>query len=312
MAALSAPKSSKSKKAKAQVRRVRKHLALLEDRMRAAERNVARRQLTLLRVLRSLSPLANPTQRVQYRLAAARDWYARAMTQLDQQAALAYVQGPFTGLGGVTQVSSQPAPAAPPATPGQTLAARRQTLGATFRAEQVALAALATARQQVQALVKKLHHKLTAQEIAAASLCPGIGVPVTYGRWATKFLPAIGAPVSQNNLIVMVAWQSAEGTTASWNPLATTYSMPGASGFNSVGVQNFASLAQGIQAIAMTLKSAGHGYQAIVSDLQASAAPMVTATAINASDWCHGCAGGQYVLDLIPVVEQYFQAYSSR
>ena len=47
-------------------------------------------------------------------------------------------------------------------------------------------------------------------------------------------------------------------------------------------------------------------------NLQASADPFVTADAINASDWCYGCAGGQYVLDLVPIVEQYFTQFSSR
>ena len=98
---------------------------------------------------------------------------------------------------------------------------------------------------------------------------------------------------------------------ASWNPLATTYDMPGATDFNSVGVKNYVSLAQGIEAIVFTLEAPNHGYETILSDLRASADPMVTAGAINASDWCHGCAGGQYVLDLVPVVDQYFAKFAS-
>src|SRR5205823_14688638 len=123
------------------------------------------------------------------------------------------------------------------------------------------------------------------------SMGPGGGMPITYGQWAEKFLPAISAPVSQNNLVAMVAWQSAEGTMASWNPLATTYDMPGATDFNSVGVKNYTSVAQGVQAVVRTLENPGHGYEAIVGNLQAAADPMVTAGAINASDWCHGCSG---------------------
>jgi hypothetical protein len=37
---------------------------------------------------------------------------------------------------------------------------------------------------------------------------------------------------------------------------------------------------------------------------------MTTAKAINASMWCSGCANGQYVVDLIPSVEQYYDSYA--
>jgi hypothetical protein len=188
---------------------------------------------------------------------------------------------------------------------------QRQALNAAFAAQQAALSSLASTRLKVLAAVQKLHSRLTPKEIASANACTGAGVPITYGRWAGRFLKAIGAPVSQNNLVAMVAWQSAEGTMASWNPLATTYSMPGATAFNSVGVRNYTSLEQGIQAIVFTLQSPGHGYENILADLRASADPAVTAGAINASDWCSGCAGGQYVLDLIPTVQQYFGQFAA-
>jgi hypothetical protein len=156
--------------------------------------------------------------------------------------------------------------------------------------------------------VGSLRAKLHLQTVLAR----GGGMPVTYGQWAARFLKALGTPVSHSNLVVMVAWQSAEGTDASWNPLATTYDMPGATMFNSVGVKNYPSLGAGIQATIGTLQGSSHGYEAIVSHLRASSDPMVTGGAINASDWCHGCAGGQYVIELIPVVEKYYENYANR
>jgi hypothetical protein len=194
----------------------------------------------------------------------------------------------------------------------RTLDDQRQALDQRFAAQQSALASLATTRGAVQARIKKLRHQLSSKEFAAASRCFGFGMPISYGRWAEKFLPAIAAPASRNNLVVMVAWQAAEGTMASWNPLATTYSMPGATSFNSIGVKNYRSLTQGIRAIALTLQTTGYGYEFVIADLQASSDPMVTATAINASYWCHGCAAGQYVIQLVPAVEQYFAEFSSR
>jgi hypothetical protein len=108
----------------------------------------------------------------------------------------------------------------------------------------------------------------------------------------------------------MVAWQTAEYTQARWNPLATTYPMPGSTVFNSAGVRNYASLSQGLEATRLTLRSAGYGYGAILSDLAASADPLTTAQAINASSWCHGCANGRYVVGLVPAVEAYYSRYA--
>ena len=45
-----------------------------------------------------------------------------------------------------------------------------------------------------------------------------------------------------------------------------------------------------------------HGYGPIVQDLRACADPMATAKTINASDWCRGCSGGEYVTGVVPRV----------
>jgi hypothetical protein len=36
----------------------------------------------------------------------------------------------------------------------------------------------------------------------------------------------------------------------------------------------------------------------------------VTAQAINASNWCRGCAGGAYVTGLLPAVESDYRTYA--
>jgi hypothetical protein len=127
---------------------------------------------------------------------------------------------------------------------------------------------------------------------------------VTYPQWAALFLPRIGAPVCGNNLVAVVAWQAQEGTQAAWNPLATTQGMPGASQFNGVGVKNYASLEQGLQATALTLWRGrnSYGYGPVVQGLRACAPPMWTAQAIQASLWCRNCAGGHYLTAIVPAV----------
>ncbi len=109
----------------------------------------------------------------------------------------------------------------------------------------------------------------------------------------------------------MVAWQYSEFTQAEWNPLADTLAMPGSTTFNSVGVQNYASLDQGLQATRYTLVNGPWlGYGAILSELAACADPMTTARAINASMWCRSCAGGEYVVNDVPKVEANYDLYA--
>lgn len=133
---------------------------------------------------------------------------------------------------------------------------------------------------------------------------------IGYGAWASAFLTALGAPTSRGNLVAVVAWEAAEGTLATWNPLATTYFMPGATVYNSHGVKNYTSKEQGIEASVLTLKRPGHGYEAIVASLRAGAEAMETGRAINRSDWCGGCASGTYVLGFIPAVEENYGRYA--
>jgi peptidoglycan hydrolase CwlO-like protein len=192
----------------------------------------------------------------------------------------------------------------------RTLSAEEASLAQSFAQEQSQLASLARARVDAASLVRRLHKRLRAEQLAAARSALSGGTPLTFGGWASAFLSAAGYPVSRNNMVVMVAWQTAEYTDARWNPLATTYSMPGSSSFNSVGVQNYGSLAEGIQATIATLRASGYGYEAILSDLASSVDPYTTAGAINASSWCRGCAGGTYVVGLISAVESYYSHYA--
>jgi peptidoglycan hydrolase CwlO-like protein len=280
------------------------------------------------------------------RLSDAQAQYDQYRTAIDERAAQAYMQGPFAAVdalltsGSVSELGDRLQFESAIAQHDGSLAAQadtsraelqravdaqqklldqrsalvrrsathQQQLALTFGAEQAALKQLASARKEALRLVNSLQAKLHLQAVIAR----GGGMPITYGQWAAKFLSALGAPVSRRNLVVMVAWESAEGTDASWNPLATTYDIAGATMFNSVGVKNYPSLAVGIQATIGTLQGTSHGYEHIVAGLMASKDPMVTGGAINASDWCYGCSGGQYVIELIPVVEKYYSKYANR
>jgi len=133
-----------------------------------------------------------------------------------------------------------------------------------------------------------------------------------YGQWAGVFLDEMGAPACRDNLVVMVAWQLNEGTTADWNPLATTYYMPGSTSFNSFGVRNYASLASGLEASRLTLQegSESYLYGPIIDALRGCSSAMTTAKAINRSSWCSGCTYGAYVTGLVDRVAADYDFYS--
>jgi hypothetical protein len=138
--------------------------------------------------------------------------------------------------------------------------------------------------------------------------------PVTYGSWARAFLAGVSAPACSENLAVVVTWETSESTDAAFNPLATTHDMEGATDFNSVGVKNYRSLRQGLDASRDTLQGGAesYGYAAILSSLQACASADATASAINASAWCRGCAGGTYLTGLLPIVRADYASHAAR
>lgn len=178
-----------------------------------------------------------------------------------------------------------------------------------FARQMAVMAELAQFRAEALHLVDEIAGRIANGEVDSLRRVAGRGMTVSYGAWAQSFLTALGAPASRGNMVAVIAWEAAEGTMATWNPLATTISMPGNTVYNSHGVKNYRSKEQGIEATIMTLRRPGHGYDSIVASLRAGAEAMETSRAINRSDWCRGCAGGTYVVGFIPAVERYYDRY---
>ena len=191
------------------------------------------------------------------------------------------------------------------------LAAARTSKARAVAAQQAVLADLERTKSEIVGLIARLHKQLRAEALAAVGTAFQGQGHAAYGAWAGLFLRAVGAPGCQANLTTLVAWQYSEFTQAAWNPLADTLAMSGSTAFNSVGVQNYVSLDQGLQATRFTLANGpAFGYGTILSDLVGCADPMSTARAINASLWCRGCAGGAYVVNDIPKVEANYDLYA--
>jgi hypothetical protein len=120
---------------------------------------------------------------------------------------------------------------------------------------------------------------------AAASTTQNVTTPGTpQGQgFAQDLLGMLGLPVTQQNVAAIDAWHQAEGGNAKFNPLNTTQGASGASNYNSVGVKNYTSYQQGLQATAQTLQN-GH-YRNILAALQAGNNAGAVANAVASSPW---------------------------
>lgn len=102
--------------------------------------------------------------------------------------------------------------------------------------------------------------------------------------WARDFLTKLQMPITSENVRAIVAWERAEGTAAHFNPLATTQSgFSGETRFNSVGVKNYATYQDGIDANAHALTNGR--YQNVLDALRAGNDAKAVAQAIADSPW---------------------------
>jgi murein DD-endopeptidase MepM/ murein hydrolase activator NlpD len=108
--------------------------------------------------------------------------------------------------------------------------------------------------------------------------------------FAVALLNAIGAPVTSQNLLAIVSWETAEGggfgNRAQFNPLNTTLQMPGSHPINAVGVQAYTSSSQGLTATVNTLR--GGAYRGIIAALRAGNSAQAVERAVAASPWGTG------------------------
>lgn len=184
-----------------------------------------------------------------------------------------------------------------------------RTLGRLFQASG-SLEALVARRTEVQ---RRIDGLLVASRVTDSGATPPPGATrLPYGAWAGALLRSTGLQDCRENRAVLVAWQVAESTDATWNPLATTKDAPGATRFNAAGVKDYPTMEVGLRATAETLWGGyyRYGYGWIVYDLAVCAPAATTAAAIRDSAWCHGCAGGTYVTGVLSRVEANYDAFA--
>lgn len=194
----------------------------------------------------------------------------------------------------------------------QALTEQRASLKEATLQREEAVAQLEKTKNNLVNLMLQWRKQLKAEDIASLQHAFQGAKSLPYGDWANLFVSEIGAPDCKDNLVALVAWQLNEGTDADWNPLATTYYMPGSTSFNSYSVRNYASLADGLNATRLTLQkgAASYLYQPVLANLRRCSPAKKTAEAINASAWCRGCTYGRYVTGLIDRVAANYSAYA--
>jgi hypothetical protein len=107
--------------------------------------------------------------------------------------------------------------------------------------------------------------------------------------FAVDVLTGLGMPVTTSNIQAIMAWSTAEskpGRGAAFNPMNTTQPAKGATNFNTVGVKNFTSYQQGVQATVQTLRN-GH-YGPILNAFKKGNDAFAVASAVAASPWGTG------------------------
>ncbi len=138
-----------------------------------------------------------------------------------------------------------------------------------------------------------------AQGVSGAPTTTDPSVPTSSGKlnrsgvdsvgWARDFLTKLGMPITSENVRAVSAWEQAEGTKASFNPLATTQGgFTGETRFNSVGVKNYVTYQDGIDANVHALTNGR--YANILAALRAGNDANAVAQAIKDSPW--GTGGG--------------------
>jgi len=176
------------------------------------------------------------------------------------------------------------------------IAQQKQQLGASLTQNKAALG-------NANADVKRVAKEIVAERAAAAAAMAAAGggsrpaVPLTgilaaytQQTWARALLENLGVPVSDANVSAVFSWEMAEGghwyNAATFNPLNTTMSEPGATSMNSVGVKSYTSWEQGFTATISTMFNGN--YAGIIAALERGDDAQAVANAVAASPWGTG------------------------
>lgn len=100
---------------------------------------------------------------------------------------------------------------------------------------------------------------ITSAPAAAAAGPADVAAPVSDPNFASAVLSGIGAPATAANVSSIESWIGREGGGGANNLLNTTYPLGGSTSFNGIGVQNYPTYADGVDATVRTLENGAYG-----------------------------------------------------
>lgn len=121
--------------------------------------------------------------------------------------------------------------------------------------------------------------------IALALATPGSVEAISRGNFSNGVTKRVEAEITLHTRRALMAENQAEGVAAANNAYNTTQTMPFSTDFNFVGVQNYRTGKEGIEATVKTLHYKDHGYGQIIHALRINAPAIKIVRAFGRSDW---------------------------
>lgn len=116
-------------------------------------------------------------------------------------------------------------------------------------------------------------------------------------NWIVRLCALLAIPYTIKASALFTAWGKAEGGTAEFNPLNTTYGLSGVTLYNTDGVRNYPHPVAGLCATALTLILPA--YVGILSDLQAGEKTAVQIVTDNATEFDTWGTGSKLILEVL-------------
>lgn len=140
---------------------------------------------------------------------------------------------------------------------------------------------------------------MVAGGVLQKNLAGAAGFAGSVPDWQKQFLNDINAPITPQNVTFLSAWNQAEGKGSLGynNPFNTTLQQPGSSPINSVGVQSYPNMQEGVMADAKALMENHPGYATLLNALRTgNIDPAVMGQDLSQTPWGTG-AGASNVLN---------------
>ena len=130
-----------------------------------------------------------------------------------------------------------------------------------------------------------MRRPLAVAALVIALAFPSSAAAIDRGPFSNGVVRKLGAEVTLHTRRALMAENQAEGVAAANNAYNTTLRTGCSTTFNHVGVQNYCTPEEGMNATVRTLKFPNHGYERIIRAIRNNAPAIVIVRAFGRSDW---------------------------